>query len=154
MPIKSAGILLYRRRADQVEVLLVHPGGPYWIHRDELAWSIPKGESNNYEDTLAAALCEFKEETGFYPTGEAVPLAPLRQSSGKVIHAYAIEGDLDPDKAVSNRFKVEWPPKSGRWQEFPEVDRAAWFNLADARRAIVKGQSGFLDQLEQILRAA
>ncbi len=145
---KSAGILLYRRIGGQLDVLLVHPGGPFWARRDEGAWSIPKGEFGDDEDPLAAARREFAEETGFNVQGDAVPLAPQRQAGGKVVYAWVVEGNLDPAQVTSNTFSMEWPPKSGRQQEFPEVDRAAWFSLEDAKRVIVKGQVGFLTQLE------
>jgi predicted NUDIX family NTP pyrophosphohydrolase len=140
---------MYRHTAGVLEVLLVHPGGPFWQHKDDGAWSIPKGEFGPDEDPLAAARREFTEETGFPVAADPVPLAPLKQPSGKVIHAWAVAGDCDPALLRSNTFQVEWPPKSGTMREFPEIDRAAWFNLAEARRKIVPGQRGFLDQLER-----
>jgi predicted NUDIX family NTP pyrophosphohydrolase len=139
---------MYRNRAGVLEVLLVHPGGPFWQHKDDGAWSIPKGEFGPDEDPLAAARREFTEETGFPVAGDPVPLAPLKQPSGKVIHAWAVAGDCDPALLRSNTFQMEWPPKSGTMREFPEIDRAAWCDLAVARRKIVPGQRGFLDQLE------
>jgi predicted NUDIX family NTP pyrophosphohydrolase len=139
---------MYRHKAGVLEVLLVHPGGPFWQHKDDGAWSIPKGEFGPDEDPLAAARREFTEETGFPVAGDPVPLAPLKQPSGKVIHAWAVRGDCDPPLLRSNTFQMEWPPKSGTMREFPEIDRAAWFDLAEARRKIVPGQRGFLDQLE------
>jgi predicted NUDIX family NTP pyrophosphohydrolase len=142
----SAGILLYRDR-DQPEVFLVHPGGPFWAKKDLGAWSIPKGEFTDEEDPLTAARREFTEETGFPIDGHFRPLQPLKQSSGKIIYAWAVEGDCDAEAVKSNLFTMEWPPKSGRMQQFPEVDRAAWFRLSEARERIVKGQLGFLDQL-------
>jgi predicted NUDIX family NTP pyrophosphohydrolase len=142
---KSAGVLLYRRPPGGLEVFLVHPGGPFWAKKDLGAWSIPKGEIEDDEDPLAAAKREFTEETGFVVEGEFRPLAPLRQRSGKVIFAWAVEGDCDPAQLRSNTFELEWPPKSGRRREFPEVDRAAWFDLDEARRRILKGQAPFLD---------
>jgi predicted NUDIX family NTP pyrophosphohydrolase len=142
---------MYRHKAGVLEVLLVHPGGPFWQHKDDGAWSIPKGEFGPDEDPLAAARREFTEETGFPPpvAGDPLPLAPLKQPSGKVIHAWAARGDCDPALLRSNTFQMEWPPKSGTMREFPEIDRAAWFDLAVARRKIVPGQRGFLDQLEK-----
>ena len=150
---QSAGILLYRLRDTGLEVLLVHPGGPYWVRKDAGAWSIPKGEFGHSEDSLEAARREFHEETGTLPTGSCAALAPLTQRSGKVIYAWAMEGDLDAASIRSNIFTMEWPPRSGRLQDFPEVDRAAWFTMAAAREKLSDGQRGFLDQLEQLLRA-
>jgi predicted NUDIX family NTP pyrophosphohydrolase len=147
----SAGLLLYRRRQAVIEVFLVHPGGPFWAGKDEGAWSIPKGEYIPPEDPLAAARREFGEETGFTAAGEFIPLAPLRQPSGKIIAAWAVAGNCDAGASRSNSFTLEWPPRSGRRQDFPEVDRAAWFPLAVAREKISPGQAGFLDELEQIL---
>lgn len=141
----SAGILLYRN--DPREVFLVHPGGPFWAKKDLGAWSLPKGEFSEGEDPLAAARREFAEETGFPIDGSFRPLQPLKQPSGKVIYAWAVEGDCDAAAVKSNLFTMEWPPRSGRMQQFPEVDRAAWFPLAEARQRIIKGQLGFLDQL-------
>ena len=146
----SAGILLYRRRG-ALEVFLAHPGGPFWAKKDLGAWSLPKGEFVEGEAPLAAAVREFTEETGFPICGDFRELAPIRQRSGKTIHAWAVEGDVDPAELRSNIFSLEWPPKSGRQQEFPEVDRAAWFDLAEARRRIIAGQAGFLDQLVGIV---
>jgi predicted NUDIX family NTP pyrophosphohydrolase len=151
MPKQSAGLLLFRERSGRLEVLLVHPGGPFWKNKDEGAWSIPKGEIADGEDPLAAARREFEEETGFRAEGEAIVLRPLRQAGGKTVHAWAVRGDLDADRIRSNSFSLEWPPKSGRSQEFPEVDRAGWFTLDLARRKMLKGQVGFLDQLQALL---
>ncbi len=132
---RSAGILLHRRGDAGVEVLLVHPGGPFWAKKDAGAWSIPKGEHDDGEDARACALREFEEETGSAPApGELTDLGTVRQKSGKVVQAWALAGDLDPETVRSNRFEMEWPPRSGRRAEFPEVDRAAWFGLAEARR--------------------
>ncbi len=149
----SAGILLYRTNRGPVEVFLVHPGGPYWAGKDDGAWSIPKGICQGEEDPLAAAKREFQEETGMAVTGRCRPLTPLRQPSGKVISVWAVEGDLDAGRVRSNVFSMEWPPHSGRMQEFPEVDRGAWFDLVTARRKLLPGQRPFLDQLEEALSA-
>jgi predicted NUDIX family NTP pyrophosphohydrolase len=146
----SAGLLLYRRRK-VLEVLLVHPGGPFWAGKDLGAWSIPKGEYDPGEDPLAAARREFREETGFSVAGEFIPLTPRKQPSGKIIEAWAVEGDCDAAAIRSNLFTLEWPPHSGRQQQFPEVDRAAWFSLAAAREKIIKGQAGFLEELQALL---
>jgi predicted NUDIX family NTP pyrophosphohydrolase len=143
----SAGLLLYRRRGEDMEVFLVHPGGPFWAKKDLGAWSLPKGEIEEGEDPLAAAVREFKEETGFTIDGELRPLRSLRQSSGKTIMAWAVEGDCNPTELRSGLFSMEWPPRSGKQQEFPEVDRGAWFTLEEARRRIVPGQAPFLDGL-------
>ena len=152
MPARSAGILLYRRPAGALEVLLVHPGGPYWARKDEGAWSIPKGEYADGEDALDCARREFEEETGTAPpVGALVTLGEVRQRSGKRVTAWAAEGDLDADAVRSNTFTVEWPPRSGRTQEFPEVDRAAWFAPDDARRALVPAQAAFVDRLVEHL---
>jgi len=158
---RSAGILLYRLHGG-LEVLLVHPGGPFWANKDLGAWTIPKGLVEEGEDPLAAALREFEEETGCSlaesvaadaaPT--AMPLDPLRQPGGKIVLAWAVRGDFDPARLESNTFALEWPPKSGGVRSFPEVDRAAWFDLTTAREKILKGQSGFLDQLASRLAAA
>jgi predicted NUDIX family NTP pyrophosphohydrolase len=145
---KSAGVLLYRESSGQLEFLLVHPGGPFWSKKDEGAWSIPKGEFDDDEDPLAAARREFAEETGARPPDEGIPLGPLRQSGGKVVYAFAMRGDFDPISLQSNTFSMEWPPKSGKQQSFPEVDRAAWFPLEIALRKILKGQAGFLTELK------
>ncbi|CAI4033091.1 Phosphohydrolase [Nitrospira tepida] len=147
----SAGILLYRRRQEGLQVFLVHPGGPFWAKKDEGAWSIPKGMYQETEDTLAAAKREFHEETGSEVNGPFRALSPLKQPSGKVLSVWAAEGDLDETRLNSNSFFLEWPPRSGRMQEFPEVDRGAWFDLLAARTKLQQGQRGFLDQLEQLL---
>jgi predicted NUDIX family NTP pyrophosphohydrolase len=151
MPKHSAGVLLYRHCPGSLEVLLVHPGGPFWAGKDEGAWSIPKGEYPPTEDPLAAAWRELEEETGCAAPGEVIPLTPLKQPSGKLIQAWALEGDCDADASRSNTFTLEWPPRSGLRQEFPEVDRAAWFSLEVARQKIIKGQVGFLEELERLL---
>jgi predicted NUDIX family NTP pyrophosphohydrolase len=147
----SAGLLLYRIRKAAIEVLLVHPGGPYWKNKDEGAWSIPKGEFLPEEDPLAAARREFFEETGVAIEGELRALKPLRQPGGKIVHAWAVEADLDPATIVSNTFEIEWPPRSGRLQSFPEIDRGAWFSLPEARRKILRGQVPLLEELAQML---
>ncbi len=147
MPKKSAGLLLYRQGSEGLEVLLVHPGGPFWARKDDGAWSVPKGEFEDAEDPLEAAIREFEEETGARPGVEFIPLKPLKQPGGKLVYAWAVRGDFDPAKLKSNTFSMEWPPRSGRQREFPEVDRAEWFGLEAARRKILKGQAGFLDQL-------
>ncbi len=151
---QSAGVLLYRRRARAVEVLLVHPGGPFWANRDEGAWSLPKGELQADEDHLAAARREFAEETGHTLVGDFTPLASVRLKSGKVIHAFAIEGDLDPSAIHSNFFETEWPPRSGVLRQYPEVDRAAFFSLSDASAKLHPGQIPFLERLATLLEAA
>jgi predicted NUDIX family NTP pyrophosphohydrolase len=132
----------------RLEVLLVHPGGPYWSNKDEGAWSIPKGEFEGNEDPLEAAKRELREETGISPNGVVIPLEPLRQPSGKLIYAWAMNQDLDPAKVKSNMFILEWPPRSGQQQQFPEVDRAAWLSIEVAMRKIIKGQAPFLIELQ------
>jgi predicted NUDIX family NTP pyrophosphohydrolase len=153
VPKLSAGLLVYRRADAELEVLLVHPGGPFWARKDEGAWSVPKGEYGPSEDPLEVALREFEEEIGQAPPERDEPewLGELRQPSGKVVSAWAMEGDLDVSDVRSNTFEMEWPPRSRRTQEFPEVDRAGWFGLEEARRKIHRGQLGFLDRLEELL---
>jgi predicted NUDIX family NTP pyrophosphohydrolase len=143
----SAALLLYRISEGGPEVLLVHPGGPFWRRKDLGAWSIPKGEVGEGEDLLAAARREFREETGFGAEGEAIALGSVRQTGGKVVHAWAVRGDADARALRSNRFEMEWPRGSGRMRSFPEVDRAEWFDLAEARRRILPAQASFLDAL-------
>jgi predicted NUDIX family NTP pyrophosphohydrolase len=143
---KSAGLLLYRRR-NGLEVLLVHPGGPLWARKDEGAWSIPKGEIDAGEDPLLAARREFEEETGVPVSGDFVPLTPVRQAGGKLVYAWAVESDFDPATLRSGTFTLEWPPRSGRQREFPEVDRAEWFTIDDAKRKINPAQVTLLNQL-------
>jgi predicted NUDIX family NTP pyrophosphohydrolase len=150
----SAGLLLYRHGPPGLQVLLVHPGGPLWARRDLGAWSIPKGEVASGEDLLAAARREFREETGLEASGPVLPLGHVRQPSGKTVHAWAMERDVDPRELRSNPFSMEWPRGSGRVEEFPEVDRAAWFDLAEARRRILPGQAAFLDLLTAALGAS
>ena len=150
---KSAGLLMYRWRNGILEVLLVHPGGPFWTKKDVGSWSIPKGEyTSEEEDPLEVAKREFQEETGFTASGEFIPLTPLKQPSGKIITSWAFEGDCDASAIKSNTFVIEWPPHSGRQQEFPEVDRAGWFSIPAAKEKIIKGQAGFLDELDEILK--
>jgi predicted NUDIX family NTP pyrophosphohydrolase len=145
---QSAGLLMYRFRGGELEVFLAHPGGPFFAAKDDGAWSIPKGEFGPGEEPLAAALREFTEETGFAPAGELIPLGTVRQKSGKVVHAWAFEGDRDDSEAIrSNQFEMEWPPGSGRRLEFPEIDRAAFFAPAAARRKILAAQIPFLERL-------
>ncbi len=144
----SAGILLFRRRAGRLEVLLAHPGGPFWQMKDLGHWTIPKGEVEPGEDVLAVARREFAEETGHEAVGDAlIPLGEIRQKSGKLVVAWALEGDLDPASARSNTFTMEWPPRSGRYQAFPEIDRVAWFEPAEARRRLKAAQIPFIDRL-------
>ncbi len=151
MPKKTAGLLLFREISGALEVLLVHPGGPFWVRKEDGAWSIPKGEFEDGENPLDAAKREFEEETGSAPSGRPIPLQPLRQSGGKLVYAWAMKGDFDPAMLRSNTFSMEWPPKSGRLQDFPEVDRAAWFSLEDAGVKILKGQAPLLRQLQEKL---
>jgi predicted NUDIX family NTP pyrophosphohydrolase len=148
---ESAGILLYRRRGGTLEVFLVHPGGPFWVKRDEGAWSIPKGETEPSENLRARATTEFREETGFAPPAALQPLPSVKQAGGKIVHAFAALGDCDADTIKSNTFTLEWPPRSGKHRNFPEVDRAAWFDLATARRKINQGQAPLLDALERMV---
>jgi predicted NUDIX family NTP pyrophosphohydrolase len=149
--VHTAGLLLFRGRAADLEVLLGHPGGPFWQNKDDGAWSIPKGLIGADEAPLSAARREFAEETGHDPHGDFLPLGEARQPGGKVVQAWAIEGDWDPALIRSNTFEMEWPPRSGRRGTFPEIDRAAWFGGADARRKILKGQTVFVDRLLEAL---
>jgi predicted NUDIX family NTP pyrophosphohydrolase len=147
---RSAGILLHRRIGGALEVLLVHPGGPFWARRDAGVWSIPKGEYEPDEDPLSAARREFEEELGTEPpSGEPADLGEVRQKSGKLVRAWALAGDLDAGAIHSNGFTIEWPPRSGRTREFPEVDRAQWFGLGEAREKINASQAALLDRLEE-----
>ena len=149
----SAGLLLYRRVPEGLQAFLVPPGGPFWQRKDLGAWSIPKGEVEPGEDELAAAIREFAEETGISVTGEFSPLGDLRQAGGKRVVAWAVRGDADPAAIRSSTFELEWPPRSGRRERFPEVDRAAWFDLATARLKILKSQQPFLDRLAALTAA-
>ena len=151
MPKRSAGLLMYRRRNGQLEVFLVHPGGPFWAKKDLGAWSIPKGEYSQGEEPLTAARREFTEETGFDPPGDFIPLGTIQQAGGKLVSAWAVDGDCDPASIQSNLSLIEWPPRSGRKIEIPEVDRAAWFSLDEARERILKSQVTVLDLLLQRL---
>jgi predicted NUDIX family NTP pyrophosphohydrolase len=144
---KSAGVLLYRLRNGELEVFLVHPGGPFWANKDEGAWSIPKGEIVEDEDPLKAAKREFFEETGFKVNGNFIALTPVKQAGGKWVYAWAVEGDCDAGAIRSNTFSMEWPPRSGNKKEFPEVDRAGWFTLDVAKRKILKSQLSLLEEL-------
>lgn len=148
----SAGIVLYRKRGAQIEVFLVHPGGPFWAKKDDGAWSIPKGEYDDGENPLSVAKREFAEETGSELSGVFIELPPAKQPSGKIIRAWAVEGDLDAASIRSNSFSMEWPPKSGCVQTFPEVDRALWCGVALARQKLLPGQRVLLDGLEQRVR--
>lgn len=150
-PAVSAGILLYRRRDGRLEVLLAHPGGPFWAKRDEGAWTCPKGLVDAGEDMLVAARREFAEETGCAPDGPFLPLGSVRLKSGKTVHVWACEGDLDPATSVSNSIAIEWPPGSGRRLDVPEVDRVAWFTSPAARIKLNPAQAAFVDRLEEQL---
>jgi predicted NUDIX family NTP pyrophosphohydrolase len=149
---RSAGLLMYKRAGDELRVLLVHPGGPFWAKKDLGAWSIPKGEYTESENALAVAKREFEEELGCAPSGDFRPLGELRQAGGKVVTAWAVEGDLDVRQVRSNTFELEWPPKSGRRQSFPEVDRAEWFTIEEARKRILPSQRDLIHRLLSMLR--
>jgi len=148
---RSAGILMYRRRGGSLEVFLVHPGGPFWRNKDDGAWQIPKGELATDEEPLLCARREFEEETGFSADGEFTELGTFRQPGGKHVQAWAVEGNCDPARLVSNEFEMEWPPRSGRRQTFPEVDRGGWFGIDEARGKLLLGQRPVLDRLLAIL---
>lgn len=148
---RSAGLLLYRVREGRLEVFLAHPGGPFWAKKDLGVWSIPKGEIDEGEDPLETARREFGEETGFRPGGVFRELEPVRQRSGKIVYAWAVEGDCDPAAVRSNTFPLEWPPRSGRFLDIPEVDRGGWFGIPQAHEKILDGQRPLLEQLERIL---
>ena len=151
MPKRSAGVLVFRRIGPQTEVLLAHPGGPFWKHKDDGAWSIPKGEYGDDEDPLAAAKRELAEEIGVTPLGDFIPLGEIRQPGGKVVAAWAVEADFDVKLLRSNTFSMPWPPGSKNMREFPEIDRAEWFPLDVATRKILKGQTDLLDRLAHLL---
>ena len=144
---RSAGLLMFRSTGGELEVFLVHPGGPFWTGKDAGAWTVPKGEYVDGEEPLDAAKREFTEETGFTAKGNFIALGTVRQTSGKIVNAWAFEGDCDPRKLKSNFCEIEWPPRSGRKLEIPEVDRGAWFGLSEARKRILKSQEPFLDVL-------
>jgi predicted NUDIX family NTP pyrophosphohydrolase len=150
MPRVSAGLLMYRIRDGELQVLLAHPGGPFFRNKDEGAWTIPKGEIEPGEDLLEAAKREFEEETGVAPTGPFTELTPIKQKGGKIVHAWAFAGDCDPSAIVSNTFSTEWPPKSGQLMEFPEIDRADFFPVATAKRKIKAGQDALIAELDRI----
>ena len=152
MPRISAGLLMYRIKEESIEVLLAHPGGPFFRNKDEGVWSIPKGEPDADEDLSLTAQREFEEETGLKPSGPFIPLSPIRQKGGKIVHTWAFEGDCDPNVVKSNTFTMEWPPKSGRRMEFPEIDRVEFLDLDTARKKIKAGQEGLLEELEAILK--
>ncbi|HTV04415.1 MAG TPA: NUDIX domain-containing protein [Acidobacteriaceae bacterium] len=149
---QSAGLLMYRRAGDAVEMFLVHPGGPYWAKKDKGAWTIPKGEYGEGEDPLAAARREFEEETGFEPTGVMREIGAVKQNSGKVVWAWAFEGDFDPTRLESNTCEIEWPPRSGKRITIPEVDRGEWFVMEQAREYIREEQREFLAALRDMIR--
>jgi len=147
----SAGVLLYRRAGKSLEVFLVHPGGPFWDKKDDGAWSIPKGEFARGQDPVEVAKREFEEETGFPLKGKLQALEPVKQAGGKIVYAWAVEGEIDASAIRSNTFSIEWPPHSGKTQEFPEVDRASWFDLDTAGRKFLKSQVPLLEQLQEKL---
>ena len=147
MTVRSAGILLYKYVGDELRIMLVHPGGPFWVNKDEGSWSIPKGLYEEDENPLTAARREFNEETGYDIDGDFVDLGEIKQPSRKIVHAWAIEHDLSTADISSNTFSLEWPKNSGNVKTYPEIDRAEWFNIDRARRKILKGQAGFIDRL-------
>jgi predicted NUDIX family NTP pyrophosphohydrolase len=151
MPRISAGLLMYRFHEYELQVLLAHPGGPFFANKDEGSWTIPKGEIEPGEDTIEAAKREFQEETGIVPTGSFIALSPIQQKGGKIVHAWAFEGDCDPTAVVSNTFTMEWPPKSGRQMAFPEMDRADFFGVPEAMRKIKAGQDALITELQRIV---
>jgi predicted NUDIX family NTP pyrophosphohydrolase len=153
MAIKSAGILLFRKKGNALEIFLAHPGGPMWLRKDEGAWSIPKGEYDDTEDPLEAAKREFEEETGQRVSGNFIPLKPIRLKSGKIVNAWAVEGDIDADKIKSNSFEMEWPPRSRKMRSFPEVDKGEWFSVQEAKIKINTGQLPLITELEEVIKA-
>ncbi|HEX2395704.1 MAG TPA: NUDIX domain-containing protein [Bacteroidales bacterium] len=148
---KSAGILVYRKKGKEIEYLLVHPGGPFYRNKDLNSWSIPKGEYDDTEDAFEAAKREFFEETGIRIEGDFIGLKPVRQNGGKAVITWAVEADIDTSKIKSNTFELEWPPKSGKYQKFPEIDRAEWFNYEEAKKKVLKGQIPVIDELSGML---
>jgi len=152
MPRLSAGLLIYRFKDGALQVLLAHPGGPYFVNKDDGSWTIPKGEPDADEDLLVTAQREFEEETSITPTGTFIPLKPIQQKGGKIVHAWAFESDCDSKAIKSNMFTMEWPPKSGRQMDFPEIDRAEWFDLETARKKIKAGQEALIEELATSLK--
>lgn len=152
MSVHSGGILLYRFIESKLQIMLVHPGGPFWVKKDDGSWSIPKGIYKDEENPLDAARREFREETGHHVDGKFLDLGKVKQPSGKIVHAWALEQDFDTSKLVSNTFSLEWPPKSGTIQKYPEVDRGGWFEIPDAKIKLVKGQVEFIDRLVEKLK--
>jgi predicted NUDIX family NTP pyrophosphohydrolase len=148
---QSAGILLYRINDQKPEFFLVHPGGPFFRNKDAGFWTVPKGENENDEPLLQTALREFREETSYLPASDPIPLSAIKQKGGKQVHCWAIEGNIDPEHLVSNTFDLEWPPKSGRIQSFPEIDKGAWFSLEEAKKKINQMQISFLEELTNVL---
>lgn len=148
----SAGILLYRKKDSFIEIFLVHPGGPFWKGKENAAWSVPKGEFTEGEDPLTVAKREFEEETGQTIEGNFIELNPVQQKGGKMVYAWAVEGNADAENIVSNTFKQEWPPKSGKWMTFPEVDKAGWFTMEEAKAKINAAQAGLIDDLVKMLK--
>jgi predicted NUDIX family NTP pyrophosphohydrolase len=149
---QSAGILLYKTVNNTLRILLAHPGGPFWAKKNAGAWTIPKGEIGEQEEKLEAARREFFEETGQNVSGRFIELSPLKQKGGKVIHAWALMHDLDETKVTSNTFEMEWPPRSGKMREFPEIDRVGWFTVEEAFEKILPGQKGFISELQELLK--
>jgi predicted NUDIX family NTP pyrophosphohydrolase len=149
---KSAGILAFRKNAKGIEIFLMHPGGPFWKNKDVGAWSIPKGEIDETESEIDAAKREFEEETGIKIKGELIALQPIRQKNGKLVTAWALDQDIDAAGITCNLFEMEWPPKSGKYQQFPEMDRAEWFSVTTAKEKIIPAQAALIDQLEEILK--
>lgn len=151
MPKQSAGVLLYKLTDGLLHIFLVHPGGPFFRKKDDGAWSIPKGEFDDGEEPLAAAQREFEEEVGKPVKGNFIKLQPIKQKSGKMVHAWAVEGDIDHEQIISNLFEIEWPPKSGKMAGFPEIDRAGWFTTDVALQKIIPGQAAFITELENLV---
>ena len=150
---KSAGLLLYRCMENTIEFFLVHPGGPFWKNKDIGAWTIPKGELEDEEDALETAKREFKEETGSEIDGNFIALTPVKQKGGKLVYAWAVKGDIDADNLTSNSFKIQWPPKSGKWIDVPEVDKSGWFSVAEAKQRLISGQIPLIDELLDLTKS-